>query len=64
MRVKLFLPKEYGKKVREKLVQNIDKIENEEWDSGSLEMVSNKIIMKMDWKKLKVLNVRIRILKV
>ena len=64
MRVKLFLPKEYGKKVREKLVQNIDKIENEEWDSGSLEMVSNKIIMKMAWKKLRVLNVRIRILKV
>lgn len=40
MRIKLFVPKEFGKKVREKLVQNIDTIESEEWDSGALEMVS------------------------
>lgn len=40
MRIKLFVPKEFGKRVREKLVQNIGTIENEEWDSGALELAS------------------------
>ena len=39
MRIKLFVPKEFGKKVREKLIQHIGTIESEEWDSGALDMV-------------------------
>jgi len=39
MRIKLFIPKEFGKKVREKLTQNIGTIESEEWDSGALDMI-------------------------
>ena len=40
MRIKLCVPKEYGKKVRDRLVQNIDTVETEEWDTGALEMVT------------------------
>ena len=40
MRIELFIPKEFGKKVREKLTQNIGTIESEEWDSGALDMVT------------------------
>ena len=39
MRIKLFIPKEFGKRVREKLTQNIGTIESEEWDGGALDMV-------------------------
>ena len=39
MRIKLFIPKEFGKKVREKLTHHIGTIESEEWDSGALDMV-------------------------
>ena len=52
MRIKLCVPKEYGKKVRDRLVQNIDTVESEEWDTGALEMVSTAFLiwLKMCWK--------------
>ena len=39
MRIRLSVPREFSKKIRDKLVQFAETVEAEEWDMGALDLV-------------------------
>jgi len=39
MRIRIVLPKDNAKKLREKLLPSVAKVESEDWDCGKLELV-------------------------
>lgn len=41
MRIRIVLPKDNAKKLKEKLIPSIAKVESEDWDCGKLELVMN-----------------------